>query len=151
MQLGLIIGIVFAIVAVLFAMQNVTQVTVTAGFWSFDGSLALVLLATLGLGALIAGLVSSPAMIRRQWKVARLGRQVAELERQVAETERLNGELRTELIRARVAMGEPSPSMTEKSDEEKPYVGLRTLVTGNIGEGKAAHDLPAHASRRSSS
>lgn len=93
MQLGLIVGIVCAIGAVIFAMQNITPVTVTLGFWSFEGSLALVLLVTLGLGALIAGLVSSPAMIRRQWAVARMGRQVADLEHRLAEQERRNAEL----------------------------------------------------------
>lgn len=80
MQLGLIVGIAFAIGAVIFAMQNIAPVTVTLGFRSFEGSLALVLPVALGLGALIAGLISSPAMIRRQWNVAQLGRQVAELE-----------------------------------------------------------------------
>ena len=89
MQLGLIVGIVFAIVAAVFAMQNVAPVTVTVGFWSFEGSLALVLLVTLGLGALIAGLVSSPAMIRRQWNVTRLTRQVADLEHKLAEAEQI--------------------------------------------------------------
>lgn len=138
MQLGLIFGIIFAIAAALFAMQNITPVTVMVGFWSFEGSLALVLLATLGLGALIAGLVSSPAMIRRQWNVARLGRQVAELERKLADSERHNDELRTELSQVRVIIGEQTPSTTEKSDEEKPYVGLRTLITGDNGKGKAA-------------
>lgn len=100
MQLGLIVGIVFAIVAALFAMQNIAPVTVTVGLWSLEGSLALVLLVTLGLGALIAGLVTSPAMIRRQWNVARLGRQVADLEARLADAERRNDELRTELARA---------------------------------------------------
>lgn len=138
MQLGLIFGIVFAIVAALFAMQNITPVTVTVGFWSLEGSLALVLLATLGLGALIAGLVSSPAMIRRQWNVARLGRQVVELERKLADTERHNDELRTELTRVRIVIGEQTPATTEKPDEVKPFVGLRTLITGDNGEGKAA-------------
>ncbi|MBK8741848.1 MAG: LapA family protein [Betaproteobacteria bacterium] len=80
----------FAIGAV--ALQNVAPVTVTLAFWSFEGSLALVLL-TLGLGALIAGLVSSPAMIRRQWSGARLGRKVADLEKKLAEQTRRNEEL----------------------------------------------------------
>lgn len=71
MQLGPIVGIVIAIVAVLFAMQNIAPVTATAGFWSVEGPLALDLLVTLGLGALLAGLLPSPAMIRRQWNVAR--------------------------------------------------------------------------------
>lgn len=136
MQLGLIVGIVFAIVATLFAMQNIAPVTVTVGFWSFEGSLALVLLATLGLGALIAGLVSSPAMIRRQWNVVRLGRQVNELEHKLAEAERRNDELRAELSHARTIVGDRSSSTTELLVEEKPYVGLRALITGDNGEGK---------------
>lgn len=88
MQLGLILGIIFAIGAALFALQNNTPTTVTVAMWTFEGSLALVLLAAMGLGALIAGLVSSPAMIRRQWNVARLGRQVNALEHQLAEAAR---------------------------------------------------------------
>ena len=42
MQLGLIVGILFAIVAALFAMQNIVPVVVSLGIWSFEGSLALV-------------------------------------------------------------------------------------------------------------
>jgi len=130
MQLGLIVGIVFAIIAALFAMQNIAPATVTVGFWSFEGSLALVLLATLGLGALIAGLVSSPAMIRRQWNVARLNRLVAELERKLADAERRNDALLAELALARTdANEEPSQTAVESADE-KPYVGLRALMTG---------------------
>lgn len=132
MQLGLIIGIVCAIGAVIFAMQNVTPVTVTLGFWNFDGSLALVLLVALGLGALIAGLVSSPAMIRRQWNTARLGRQVTELEHKLAEELRHSDALRAELstLRSAASIENTAPA----SAEEKPYVGLRTLIAGNAEE-----------------
>lgn len=132
MQLGLIIGIVCAIGAVLFALQNVAAVTVTLGFWSFEGSLALVLLITLGLGALIAGLVSSPAMIRRQWNVGRLGRQVADLERKLAGEAQRSEELRAELAQVRAA----SDEIREASGkvQEKPYVGLRALIAGSDQE-----------------
>lgn len=129
MQLGLILGIIFAIGAALFALQNNTPTTVTVAMWTFEGSLALVLLAAMGLGALIAGLVSSPAMIRRQWNVARLGRQVNALEHQLAEAARHNDELRAELSRARTSA--PAP---ETVAEEKPYVGLRTLIASGDGE-----------------
>lgn len=132
MQLGLIIGIACAIGAVLFALQNVAAVTVTLGFWSFEGSLALVLLLTLGLGALIAGLVSSPAMIRQQWNVARLGRQVVDLERKLADEARQNEEMHTELAQVRAAFGETGEP-PEKADE-KPYVGLRALIAGSEQE-----------------
>ena len=134
MQLGLIVGIVFAIVAALFAMQNIAPVTVTVGFWSFEGSLALVLLVTLGLGALIAGLVSSPAMIRRQWNVTRLGRQVAELEGKLADAERRYEEMHAELLRVRESASTATLLAEEPPAEEKPYVGLRALMSG--GDGK---------------
>lgn len=45
MQLLLILGIVFAIGSVTFALQNNIPVTVIMGFWRHDSSLAVVLLA----------------------------------------------------------------------------------------------------------
>lgn len=128
MQLMLILGIIVAIGAVVFALQNNLPVVVSIALWSFEGSLALVLLVALGLGALIAGLISSPAMIRRQWHVGQLGRQVADLETRLAAEARRNEELRAELSRARgatAAAAEPAPKA-----EEKPYVGLRELISG---------------------
>ena len=80
MQLLLILGIVFAIGAVTFALQNNALVTVVFAFWHYDSSLAVVLLVALALGALIAGLVSTPSVIKGQWDGARLRRQVASLE-----------------------------------------------------------------------
>ncbi len=128
MQLGLIIGILFAIMAALFAMQNIVPVVVSLGFWSFEGSLALVLLMTLGLGALIAGLLSSPAMIRRQWNTSKLARQVADLERKLADEARRNEELTAEVARLRESVA-PEAAPTEAT-LEKNYVGLRSLMAG---------------------
>lgn len=128
MQLGLIVGILFAIVAALFAMQNIVPVVVSLGFWSFEGSLALVLLMTLGLGALITGLVSSPAMIRRQWNTSKLARQVADLERKLADEARRNEELTAEVARLREPVA-PEAAPTEAT-LEKNYVGLRSLMAG---------------------
>lgn len=125
MQLTLIVGIVFAIGAVLFALQNNTPVVVTLAVWRFEGSLALVLLLSLGLGALIAGLLSSPTVIRGQWAAARLGRQVADLERKLAEQKRRSDELAAE-------PGKTS-STTAIAEPEKPYVGLRSLLVGGEG------------------
>jgi uncharacterized integral membrane protein len=99
MQLLLIIGISIAIGSVLFALQNNLPVVVTLALWSFEGSLALVLLIAMGLGALIAGFLSSPAMIRRQWRIARLRSQTAELEKQLVQQQRRNRELEEELAR----------------------------------------------------
>ena len=56
MQLLLILGIVFAIGAVTFALQNDIAVTVVLGFWRYDSSLAVVLLVAVCVGVVIAGL-----------------------------------------------------------------------------------------------
>ena len=90
---------------------------------------------TLGLGALIAGLLSSPAMIRRQWNTSKLARQVADLERKQADLERRladearrNEELTAEVARLRKPVA-PEAAPTEAT-LEKNYVGLRSLMAG---------------------
>lgn len=124
MQLILIIGIIIAIGAVIFALQNNTPVVVTLALWSFEGSLALVLLVSLGLGVLIAGLLSSPAMIRGQWTMGRLRNRVVDLERQLAEQQQRTRDLDGELAR------QSPPAASTVAATEKPYVGLRALLAG---------------------
>lgn len=127
MQLTLILGIAFAIGAVLFALQNNAPVTVTLALWSFEGSLALVLLLTLGIGALITGLLSSPAVIRGQWRTTRLGHRVADLEQQLATQLEKNEKLTAELVK----LTPPSTATAAQDFAEKPYVGLKSLILGN--------------------
>ena len=124
MQLMLIAGIVFAIGAVVFALQNNSTVVVTLAFWNFEGSLAVVLLVAVALGVLIAGLVSTPSVIRSQWSAGRLRRQVVELEREAAEQQARNAVLAAELERL-------TPSAAAAEPPAKPYVGLRTLFAGD--------------------
>jgi uncharacterized integral membrane protein len=122
MQLLLIFGIGFAIAAVAFALQNNVPVTVSLLFWSFDSSLAMVLLLAIGLGAIIAGLVSSPTVIKGQWATARLRRQVAALEADKADLAQRIGAMETELKRV-------APPAAGAPEQPKPYVGLKTLLT----------------------
>lgn len=121
MQLLLIFGIIFAIGAVTFALQNNVPAVVVFGFWRFDSSLAVVLLVALGLGALIAGLVSTPSVIKGQWAGARLRRQVAALEEERAALQR-----RVVELEAALPPTVPAPAEAEAA----PYVGLKTLMTG---------------------
>ncbi len=124
MQLFLILGIVFAIGAVTFALQNSVPVTVVFAFWRYDSSLAVVLLVALGLGALIAALVSTPSVIKGQWAGARLRRQVASLEDDRASLERRVRELESE-------MPQKTPAPVPAAEEAAPYVGLKALVMGH--------------------
>ena len=125
MQLALIFGIVIAAGAVIFALQNNIPVTVTLGLWGFDGSLA--------------GLVSSPAVIRRQWAVSRLTRQVSDLESRLAEQEKRNLELAANLAAERATRPQPEPI---DAPPEKPYFGLRTLLGGSRETPAPALDKP---------
>ena len=127
MQILLISGIGVAIVAVLFALQNNVPVTVSFFAWSFGGSLALVLLIALGLGVLIAGLVTSPALIGSRWTGKRLKRQVASLEDQKRGLQQRLAELDAQL-ESRLAAQALDPAAQMR--EQKPYVGLKTLLTG---------------------
>lgn len=143
MQLILIIGIIVAIGAVIFALQNNTPVMVTLALWSFEGSLALVLLVSLGLGALIAGLLSSPAVIRGQWTARRLRNRVADLERQLVEQQQRTGELDDELARP------SSPAASTVPVTEKPYVGLRELFSGaEVENASPQTEAPSEQKRR---
>ncbi len=123
MQLLLILGIVFAIGSVTFALQNDLPVTVVLGVWRFDSSLAVVLLAAVCLGALIAALVSTPSVIRGQWAGARLRRQVASLEDDRASLERRVRELESE-----TAQRSPAPVPEAATEGAAPYVGLKSLM-----------------------
>jgi uncharacterized integral membrane protein len=125
MQLLLIVGITFAIGAVTFALQNNVPVTVSLASWHYDSSLAVVLLAALGLGALIAGLVSTPSVIKGQWTASRLRRQIVILEDHQASLESRIHDLESTL-----PPGSPAPVLA--TEEAAPYVGMRALL--------AAHD-----------
>jgi len=121
MHLFLISGIALAIGVVGFALQNNVPVTVSLALWSFEGSLALVLLLAMGLGVLIAGLMSSPSMVKSRWIRSRLRNQVSRLEGDKVVLERRVAELEAELER-----------LTPRPVQEEPerFPGLRALFLG---------------------
>ena len=125
MQLLLILGIALAIAAVAFALQNNSTVTVTLGLWSFDSSLAMVLLLATGVGAVIAVLLSWPSMLKSMWTNSRLRRHISRLEAEKDTLERRVGQLEAELSRV---SPEPIP-------EEPPrYLGLKSILIGSEPE-----------------
>jgi len=124
MQLFLVLGIVFAIGAVTFALQNNIPVTVVFAFWRYDSTLAVVLLVALGLGVLITALVSTPSVIKGQWTGRRLRRQVAGLEDDKAFLVRRVRELES-------ATGQKISAPVSAAEEASPYVGLKALMTGS--------------------
>lgn len=81
----LIVALLIAIVAVVFAVQNTMAVTVTFFAWEFEQSLALVLLLTLGLGVLIGVLPILPGRIRGKWRLTSQKKKLDALEKKLQE------------------------------------------------------------------
>jgi uncharacterized integral membrane protein len=77
LQLILVLALVLAILAVVFALQNSGPVVVSLLVWQVEGNLALLLLVTFTLGVLTSLMVSIPAMLLR-WRKRRKKAQGAE-------------------------------------------------------------------------
>jgi len=80
MQLQLIVAIIVAILAVVFALQNAVPITVSFLTWRFESSLALVLLITLALGILMSLLVSVPSMVKTRKMISSQKKKIRDLD-----------------------------------------------------------------------
>lgn len=87
MIVAIILGVIIAIFAILFAFQNATTVVISLGTWQFEESLALVLLITLGIGITISLLLSTPTIIKRGWINSRQKRKIIDLETNISNQE----------------------------------------------------------------
>lgn len=79
MQLQLIAALIIIFLIVIFAVQNAVSVSVVFFLWRIDASLAVVIAACFGLGALIGALVTVPTMLRERISISRLRKQVGML------------------------------------------------------------------------
>ena len=101
MRFGLVLSLLLAILAVLFAVQNPQPMEVQLLFFSTEGSTALVLILTFGLGVTVGLLTSLPGRIqaRRELKALRKKQQS-----EASDT----------------STPKPSASSTSKSETESP-------------------------------
>jgi uncharacterized integral membrane protein len=106
MVVSLILALAFAIVAVIFALQNTAVVTVTFFSLSFEGSLALVILVAVALGILIGVLVMTPGRVKSSLVSARNRKKIGELEASL-------NEQKSKLA----AMEKPAPPPAPKAEE----------------------------------
>jgi len=67
--LSLIVGIILGAITVVFALQNVVPITVVFLSWQINGSLALILVLAVLLGAVICALFSIPELIDIRMKL----------------------------------------------------------------------------------
>ncbi len=78
MRFTLIVSLVLAVLAVLFALQNPDLMRVNFGPFEVEGSTALVLILTFALGALVGILAMVPSKVKSRKQVKTLQRQVTQ-------------------------------------------------------------------------
>lgn len=107
--LYLIIALLIAVLAVVFALQNSMLVTVSFFSWTVTGSLSLVLLATLAIGVLIGLLVLSPALLKKTIKSSSQRKRIDALENEVSQHKAKVAELQ-----------KPAPSLSSPDSQQLP-------------------------------
>ena len=93
-----IIGLVMAVLAVLFAFQNADVVAISFGVWQFKQSLAIILIVTLGLGIIISLLLSLPTILKRGWQNTKYKKKIADLEAQLKSQSQANSHQQQQMI-----------------------------------------------------
>ena len=83
--LTLILALVFAILAVIFASQNSDLVTISFYGFSVEGSLAVVILVSLAIGVIVGALIMAPGAIKRTLELRTHRRKMGGLEKSLEE------------------------------------------------------------------
>ena len=78
-----ILGLLLGGVAVIFALQNVTLITVTFFQWQITGSLAIILMAAIFAGVVVTLLLLLPGSISNYFQYRRLVKKVERLEEEL--------------------------------------------------------------------
>ena len=119
----LVLALIIAICAVLFALQNTAPITISIFMWEIPGSLALVLLVALALGVVIAFLAYLPSLIRNKMNLTRQRKKIATLEKSLVEKQTLVEELQLKLNPPVPAPQPPVPAADSPAPPLSPYAG----------------------------
>lgn len=122
MRIFLVLALLVAFLAIVFALQNAAPVFVTFGVWRITASLALILLITLGLGLVIGLLVSTPALIKRNLRIAKYKRQITELEQDLSDVNR-------ELSHQQQLLGQAHDDIAEQQSKLDSRQATQSLPT----------------------
>ena len=121
----LIIVLLFAVMAVIFAVQNVEVVPISFLLWQTEGSLALVLLLALVIGVVIGLLVTLPTRIKFSRLMSKRKKEIAGLETKIQEQA------------SRIGALEGEAAVREELDaavEEPPQEGIGDVVVEETEE-----------------
>jgi len=89
MQFFVIVALLVAVLAILFAVQNPLTVTIKFLLWKFQGSFALILLACFALGFVTSVLLSLSGIFKRGKIIRKQSKRIQELEEKIDSGEEL--------------------------------------------------------------
>jgi uncharacterized integral membrane protein len=118
----LILALVIAILAVIFALQNTLPITVAFFSWKVTGSLSLVLLVALAIGVLIGLLFLLPAVVKNTFKTVNHRKRIGVLEKEIDEHKQSLSALQSEKEKLAKAANEANPIAA--SSPVRPGEGL---------------------------
>jgi len=81
----LVFALVIAVLAVIFALYNTAPVTIAFFAWQVTGSLSLILLITLAIGALIGLLALAPTLVKGSFQSSGQRKRLAALEQEISD------------------------------------------------------------------
>ena len=107
----LILALLIAVVAVIFALQNTLTVHIAFFTWNLTGSLSLVLLVTLLIGILIGWLFAAPSLVKHTFRASGNRKRISALEKELEDHKTKLGELQKPApVSASVDRPTPVPS-----------------------------------------
>ncbi len=114
-----ILALILAVLAVVFALQNTAQTAVSFLVWKFNGSLALVLIVAVLAGMLISFLAYAPTLLRGHFSARRMRKHTSELELNLADHKQRLEEALLKL-QGQSAPAQPPESNPAQPDQPKP-------------------------------
>lgn len=87
-----LIGLLFALFMVTFAVQNNDSVSLVFGKWSFNGSIAVVFILSVCVGFLLACSITLPLVLQKSVSNLNLRTKIARLEKKIQKEPQQNSE-----------------------------------------------------------
>ncbi len=117
----LILALIVAVAAVVFALQNTDPVTVSFFIWQFeDQPLALILLLALAAGVIIGLLTILPGAVRNKWRSAGQRKKIEGLEKSLQEARVKLDQAKLEIDALQAKPEPPAPIEPQTTSAEEP-------------------------------
>ncbi len=118
MKATFILSLVMAILIAIFALLNGTTVPVSFGFAQIEASLALIILVSVAIGAIIIYLIDVMGKFKSARRIKDLEKKISKLEKEVSEKAAVISKLSQAEAISNAAKAETHQSTQEKTEEK---------------------------------